>query len=531
MSGSRLGLATADPDLISKLLLVAGLATFIFFLFEYRTFFDEDTYIELRYARNLLQLGAFVWNPGEKIQGFTSPLHLLLVAAAGKLGISLPVAARLVNVLSLATLFVFFRLALRDLGLSPRTRAVAWLLLLTSAPLVAWLYGGLEGPLAAALVCMAFALGLRVLRGDRSVGAAVAAGCAFALAAFTRLDQTVYLGAFLIAWLSCWRTRREHFWKISLLLVIPTCLMLLAQAMFGLWYFDDALPNTYYAKVGIPLFWRLRTGALYIFGCIGAEPQFMLVGLCCLFGLLAGAVKTPVRIALLLAGTAAVTYVWWVGGDYMPNARFFVPLIAPAVLLTAALIDDPRFVSVRALVIPAALACALLTVFRSFSRPVVTDIPTMAAGLVGRYINDAWPRGSTVALNTIGAIPYFAPNLRFIDMLGITDRNIARRVVGAMPGDSRMALSGGVPLPGHAKGDGHYVLMRKPGFVIIGGPIGHDINEPVFRSDFELAGMSQFSACYTKQTADIPFDESAVPLGPRWHSPLQLTYYRRICPE
>ena len=40
----------------------------------------DDAYIHLRYARNLVQLGEFVYNPGEAVFGLTSPLYGLVTA-------------------------------------------------------------------------------------------------------------------------------------------------------------------------------------------------------------------------------------------------------------------------------------------------------------------------------------------------------------------------------------------------------------------------------------------------------------------
>ena len=44
----------------------------------------DDAYASLRYASNLAHGQGFVFNPGERVLGTTSPLHTLLLAALGK---------------------------------------------------------------------------------------------------------------------------------------------------------------------------------------------------------------------------------------------------------------------------------------------------------------------------------------------------------------------------------------------------------------------------------------------------------------
>lgn len=60
----------------------------------------DDAYIHLRYARNLVEHGTFVYNPGEAVFGLTSPLYGLFTAALYALfGDSVEVAVVATNVL------------------------------------------------------------------------------------------------------------------------------------------------------------------------------------------------------------------------------------------------------------------------------------------------------------------------------------------------------------------------------------------------------------------------------------------------
>ena len=41
----------------------------------------DDAFITFRYSRNLLAGNGFVYNPGQRVQGTTTPLYTLLMAA------------------------------------------------------------------------------------------------------------------------------------------------------------------------------------------------------------------------------------------------------------------------------------------------------------------------------------------------------------------------------------------------------------------------------------------------------------------
>ncbi|MBD3371304.1 MAG: hypothetical protein GF403_01155 [Candidatus Coatesbacteria bacterium] len=77
----------------------------------------DDTYIFLRYADNWLSGHGPVYNPGERVEGYTSPLWLLLLTGLTGLGLPGPVAVKLLTGASgIATLILIWLLARRLLG-------------------------------------------------------------------------------------------------------------------------------------------------------------------------------------------------------------------------------------------------------------------------------------------------------------------------------------------------------------------------------------------------------------------------------
>jgi arabinofuranosyltransferase len=116
--------------------------------------------------------------------------------------------------------------------------------------------------------------------------------------------------------------------------------------------------------------------------------------------------------------------------------------------------------------------------------------------VAARYLETHAPRGSLVASTPAGSIAYYM-NHRVIDMLGLTDRHIAR-TAGIYQGEWQYGRAG------HEKGDGPYVLSRAPDFILMGNvavlPFPLDersmATKLVFKSEHELWAEPEFHARY-----------------------------------
>jgi hypothetical protein len=146
----------------------------------------DDAWITYRYAENLAAGEGFVYNPGERVYGTTTPLVTLLLALAARAGLPPPAASlALALVATGATVLLFAALAGRRLG-APWTVLLAGLL--AAAPShVVWSVSGMETAvfvafLAAAVV--AYTSGRWTLLGLAAAGAFL-----------TRIDAVVLLAA------------------------------------------------------------------------------------------------------------------------------------------------------------------------------------------------------------------------------------------------------------------------------------------------------------------------------------------------
>jgi hypothetical protein len=132
-----------------------------------RVFFHDDAFISLRYAVHLVKFGELTWNLGEGVEGYTNFLQIVLTALVVKLGVGPVDAVRSINAaaaggLIISTVYAARRLAPND----PLAVAVGAFLVLGSAPVVIWIFGGLEAVMLAAFVAAAIAVIVPLFQAD-----------------------------------------------------------------------------------------------------------------------------------------------------------------------------------------------------------------------------------------------------------------------------------------------------------------------------------------------------------------------------
>lgn len=495
----------------------AGLGAMM--LYANRAFYHDDAYITLRYARNLIDSAGVVWNPGEYVQGYTNFLHLMLVSCLGRLGIDLVVASRVVGVAALLWLVVLLISWSRrgEDESASRLWHVPAILVMTSAPMLVWSVGGLEGTLFSALVasgCLLFLVGL-----DAEVGAPafMASGACLGMSFLTRPDGVVF-----VALSACWllldrpsqQGRRDlmRFLGGAALVIVPYVIW---QSL----YYGDIVPNTFYVKIGAPLPHRLRSGWSYLVD-YAFTPPFLPLVLFGALGYVSAAKRWDKPLAYLsLSITAYAGFVVFVGGDHMQAFRLFLPLVALMSLAiaraTSKLIVDRGHLAV-AVITAALLLLSTLQLSDPLINPRGEDPAAFVGSIIGKHIARAWPEGSLVALNTAGATPYYAHRHRYVDMLGLNDAHIAKRQIDEV--ELRWQL-----VPGHLKGDGSYVLDRRPDFVIVGPAEGTLVSKPWFLSDLELSRDPRFANDY--EIARVGLDRNGRVVE---EDGLVFTYYRRM---
>lgn len=423
-------------------------------------FVSDDAFISLRYARNLLDGQGLVFNPGERVEGFTGLAWVFLVALAGLLGADLLEAARVLGAgFGVATLWLAWRVAerLRGPGAHPVVPLAAPALVAANGAFACWSLAGLETSL---WVFVASAAAAAALGGRHRASSALAA-----LSVLVRPEGALVVLGLGVA--RAWAERRGRWGRVIAWWVFPAA-TIAALTLFRIAYYGDVVPNTFHAKVGAGID-QWRRGAGYLADYLADFDGIVVATGTLAFGLARGG---PWRLA-----AALVTLLWggvvWAGGDGLPMYRFAVtPLPLLAALQTAVIGRvtrggapgspsrrlAPALVSVAVL---AALGAAVASQPRipphyenfRFQRDV--EVPRWTR--VGLALRREAPPGASLAAVPIGAVAYYS-GLRAIDMVGLTDPHIARRVMSEM----------GSGWAGHEKHDGPYVVSRRPTYLLLG---------------------------------------------------------------
>lgn len=446
----------------------------------------DDSYISLRYAKNLADGHGLRFNPGgERVEGFSSPLHVLTMATVIKLGGDPRTVSQFSSLsASLLIVLVVIWWGQRRLGVFWGTAAA--LAVAVNQGFSFWARSGLDTPGFTLLVLVAMIATVE----KRWLAMGFLAG----LLAVTRPEGVLYwLPLFAHAALAL---RGENRPLRELLPALATAVAILATwVLFRVVYFHDLLPNTYYAKMDGMRLTQLQRGLDYLTAFLGLTEIKATVGLAGLGGALY-LVRRGLRPGLdwrswqaLGMGLiiCAVAFVLVSGGDWMNQNRFFQPVLPVLMLLagwagsylggyfssrTASGLATGILVLVFLLKPLLILSHDLRHPLYPLSRPIGLvepwddyNIPRLYR--LGLKMGQIMRPGETFALCPVGAFA-FACDRTVIDMLGLNDREIARLPIKAM-GKGQM---------GHEKGSGQAVLAREPDYLLLRGNPNPEVEEP-----------------------------------------------------
>ncbi|MBW1844462.1 MAG: hypothetical protein JRJ05_08990 [Deltaproteobacteria bacterium] len=467
----------------------------------------DDAFIAFRYAEHFVQGHGLVFNIGERVEGYTCFLWVMLLSLPAALGLDLVVASKILGALfALVTVVVTARFFPSDSAASPRIRWLAPGLLIGNAAVGMWAVHGLETALFALLLTLALRADGR--EGGEPPSRAGIAGVWYGLASLTRPEGMIAFFASLVfrgvAGRGSWKDRKilQH--------ALVYGAIVLPHFLWRYFYYGYPLPNTYYAKVAMswPLVVRGGEYAVGFFGGFGA-----LLFLALPFALWVA--RRDRKIALLAFVTGALLCaVVLEGGDGFPGYRFLVP-IAPALYLLVQtgveeLIRLSRqagrwrlFARVAFLIVVLGVPLHAYHMFGSaIEEARGADKFTRRLTFVGQALRKVLPPATRIALNPVGAVPYYS-GLYTIDMLGLTDEHIAHT-------DVTMQTGG---YAGHEKGDGEYILDRAPEVILLGnvqvaprGPVNpRRIHWPLLGiSEHELGRSPRTQRLYVPDQLRLP---------------------------
>src|SRR5579859_4609587 len=441
-AGAAEGAAASDRwlrlaiELLPVIPFVAGILVVLEFV-------KDDAYITFRYAHNLVTGQGLVFNHGERVEGFTNFAWVFVLAPFEALGWDLfQVCEVLAVALGAACLVATSRLTAwlsGDRGYGAFLWGAVWLA--TAPSYVLWAKSGLEQPLGTLLPIAGALMLWRAREREHPERPMLAAGLLMGVACMTRPElhaMAVLVGLPLVVDAARARrvTRAQLLYVAGILAVTVPC------HAFRLAYYGSLVPNTFYAKTSSSaIVWRAGLGTLKeLFAFNGTGYLAVLAPL----AFASRRRRVEIATAALIAAAFAA-YIVMVGVDEMQWYRLYLPalpflcvlaalglrnlVVAALALLGRVGTTLPAAVVAYALAWAAVMGAARDSFLFTFKEVNGFNGHGDLAGTfypdIGKLIVRHERPGALVAFQDMGSTPYHAPDVDFLDFVGLVDHTVA----------------------------------------------------------------------------------------------------------
>jgi hypothetical protein len=423
----------------------------------------DDAHITFWSAFTLAHEGKILNYNYDAVEQSSALLQTLLLALLHKLsGVPVVVAGHVSTIIAaILALWLTVIFARRN----PVAPVIVPALLLATAPFfVYWSFGGMEGPLLAALLLLLLLQADVFLRDGQSPLTVALISLAVHM---SRPEMPVVLCAFALTLCIAHLIRPMAAWKISrlLLLLVVQCGAALVLTAWRWWVFADIAPQPVSAKMGGDIAGSLRSGLHYLQLTL-LDVRLLLPSVLSVAGFFLILIRWQHSLLVLSAWLVLVYggFVLASGGDWMAAGRFWVPImpllmlfssislwglcksmpaptLARYILLLAVLVGHVMYLwrgtSVDFNGVPLWKNTKLVegdhaetySFFERHAREHLHDIPTLAfvQPLLAQLLEDRHP--VTIMAGQMGMVPYylsqkFPHELHFYDRNGITERTL-----------------------------------------------------------------------------------------------------------
>jgi arabinofuranosyltransferase len=467
--------------------ILVSLLCLVFYSLYIQPWMFDDAYIFFRYAENLTRGNGLVYNVGERVEGYTSFLWLMLMSAGDLAGLNIIIFSKITGLIFAAGCILLTAFSYKFIdNVTPAMAAIATLFLGTTGIFLPWGVSGIETTMFAFLVLLQVLYYISI-RNNGSRRQFSFLGAIAAIATLTRPEGALVFLVIVLDQLLRRQTEKRSVYRYAILFFV---LLIIPHFIWRLVYYGYPLPNSFYAKVGFGISQVLR-GCRYMvkFGIPALLIILPLIDPPAIKGLLKR------RSVLFPAFTIVILYTVYiilVGGDYMPGVRFFTPIMPIICILSSYVILTSFSRRIVPFLVSAIVLYNIYMLSFYYITPQIILEPVAVAGKeVGLWLKENAAPDAVIATNTAGSIPYYS-GLKTIDMLGLNDIHIAHRKMPDM----------GTRYAGHEKADGRYILNRKPDYIQFWSSLGWET--PVFRSDWELYELPEFHKQYELKRITLP---------------------------
>jgi arabinofuranosyltransferase len=455
---------TSKKNLFQEGVFILIVLFFLFHCYLYWSYTVDDSYIGYRYATNLVRGQGLVFNSGERVEGFSNFLWILILAVLVKLGMNPIISSKILGIiLSVFTIFIVKSYSKKWLQANSCWHNVAPLFLAANAGFACWAVAGMETPLYLLLLTLGTLSLILAIKNRKTPYLSITC---FLLASFTRPEGIMFIiiaGFYLIAI----NLKDFKFIKKLIFRIIPFFLIYGFFLVFRYFYYGDLFPNTYYAKVNHSLR-QLYSGFDYIYGFILKNGGVALYVLPLL--LLSRRHLQKHYILLFFIIGAACFFIVYSGGDWMPSYRFLVPVMPIIFILIQESLRKlyyavskynerinekiaQVFIGIFMLVVLFFMTGHSLFLFRKVGQ--LSQGYRQAHYKLGQILAIEAPRGASIAVGDIGMVGYYS-HLIVIDLsFGLTDRFVAETLHRRIPEVEKYSIIG------------KYILEQKPDYIVL----------------------------------------------------------------
>jgi len=431
----------------------------------------DDAYITYRYAQNLVGGHGLVYNPNERVEGYSNFLMVLLSAAFLLLYPNGIYTACFV--FSTACFVVMVLIFYFYLGRKVNMRLAQFGALTLCLCPVMWIWPGSGLETSAVLLAQVALFTTVEYMVIRDSAKSTALFCFLTLCLILlRADGFVFPLLCTVVFLL---KRQYRYWVRSLAFVVVSAGLFVVCRYF---YYGDVLPNSYYVKVSGGLLQRIPEATLTLARSCRDDAFFLyLVPLAfcwytsCREQFRRRVLSREVSTSISVVSFGLLAYWMYIGGDTFEE-RFLLVLI-PLSILSLITLDMGVLLSKRRLNI---ILIVMVLQFLPFVRDLRFDYHLHKYDRwveLGRFLAQEHP-DATLAIDAAGKVP-FCSRLYTIDMLGLNDKYI-----GHKPASFFKA--------GHNKYDADYVLNRHPDLISAWGKGDLDLSWGMSRDRYKRAG-------------------------------------------
>ncbi|MEW6195514.1 MAG: hypothetical protein AB1521_10195 [Bacteroidota bacterium] len=445
-------------------------------------FIQDDAYTSFRYAKNFAEGKGLVFNEGEKVEGYTNFLWVLVLGIFHKMNIDLETAAQVMSLLFGVTaiwLTFFLSRLFIDYGESkifyPLMCLLPPSLVSYSAPMMYWSVSGMETSLFISLTLMTIFL-LWNRKKKTSFGSLFVA-VSFLNSLVRPEGMLIFILLCLFDYIAIRNGRypginynsNKYLNRERAIELAVYILLIFSHIAFRLIYYGHLLPNTFYAKTDFTTEFLIR-GLNYFLEF--AQNNLLYGALLVLPAFAYRSAKHQIIFFYYFILTNFIAIIF-IGGDVLPIYRFFLPFL-PIVFIFAikGILSLKKLVNNKLKIAFAIITFSIIVIYgyTNYRQQLafIIEKKSYEAGLVKKMkIYADWIESSsmnhnriTVALSTIGSFSYNT-DARIIDIVGLANEYIAHNPKEVKGIDEELPV-----LWKERRYNADYVLQQKPDYII-----------------------------------------------------------------